>query len=73
VRALLLTCLHIQVVGSDSVTASELRDVFELLTAKDIRPVLSQVLSLEAAADAHNLLEKKNVKGRVVLDVGGSW
>ena len=47
--------------------------MFDFMSLKGIRPRVSQVLALEDAAKAHQLLEDKAVTGRVVLDVGGEW
>lgn len=64
---------RVQVIGSDSITASELADCFEFMSIKGIRPEVSQVLPLERVADAHEMLQTQSVTGRIVLDVGGDW
>jgi NADPH:quinone reductase-like Zn-dependent oxidoreductase len=37
-----------------------------------LRPVISHVLPLGAAAEAHRILEDRHAGGKIVLDVAGS-
>jgi len=46
-----------------------LEQACKLAEAGDIRPVVSRLLPLEAAAEAHRLLEDGHVTGKVVLDI----
>jgi len=61
----IINCLEI--IGSDSCTAPELKRCFDFLLKTNIRPNISQVLKLEEFAKAQTLLETKAVKGRVIL------
>jgi NADPH:quinone reductase-like Zn-dependent oxidoreductase len=48
------------------------RDVFPLLAADEVRPVIDRVLPLERAAEAHDLLERNETVGKVVLEVSAA-
>ena len=48
------------------------RALAALLDQRALQPVISQVLPLAAAADAHRILEGGHAGGKVVLDVAGS-
>ena len=43
-----------------------------LLSRRELRPVVSHVLPLEAAAEAHRILENGHAGGKIVLDVTSS-
>jgi NADPH2:quinone reductase len=43
-----------------------------LLGRRELRPVISHVLPLDAAAEAHRILEAGHTGGKIVLDVTGS-
>lgn len=43
-----------------------------LLDRCALRPVISHVLPLAAAAKAHRILERRHADGKIVLDVAGS-
>jgi NADPH2:quinone reductase len=43
-----------------------------LLGRRELRPVISHVLPLDAAAEAHRILEAGHAGGKIVLDVTGS-
>jgi NADPH:quinone reductase-like Zn-dependent oxidoreductase len=43
--------------------------IVRFLEAGRLRPVVGQVLPLEAAQEAHRLLEERRVFGKVVLQV----
>ncbi|MFD1551255.1 oxidoreductase [Putridiphycobacter roseus] len=47
----------------------DLKLLFELLSAKKIKPVIGKVMSLDQAAEAHSLVENYKVEGKVVLTV----
>lgn len=55
------------VIGSRRATEAELRHVFDLLAARDLRPTIHATLPLAAAAEAHALLAERRVFGKVVL------
>jgi NADPH2:quinone reductase len=44
----------------------------DLLGRRELRPVISRVLPLDAAAEAHRILEAGHAGGKIVLDVKGS-
>jgi acryloyl-coenzyme A reductase len=56
--------------GAQSANAEELTQVLELAAAGRIQPVIGQVLPLEEAARAHQLLADQSNFGRTVLSVG---
>ena len=47
--------------------SGDLRDLFNLLSEGKIAPVIEKTLPLEQAAEAHRLIEKAKVKGKIVL------
>jgi NADPH2:quinone reductase len=48
------------------------RELAALLDRRTLRPVISHVLPLAAAAEAHRILERRHAGGKIVLDVTGS-
>jgi acryloyl-coenzyme A reductase len=56
--------------GAQSANAEELTQVLELAAAGRIQPVIGQVLPLEEASRAHQLLADQSNFGRTVLSVG---
>jgi NADPH:quinone reductase-like Zn-dependent oxidoreductase len=56
--------------GAQSANAEELTQVLNLVASGGIRPVVGEVLPLEQAARAHQLLADQSNFGRVVLSVG---
>lgn len=60
----------LSVVGSDSISAQALTELFQLLDKNPhVRPTIDRVLPLEDAMEAHKLLETRGVTGRLVLQV----
>jgi acryloyl-coenzyme A reductase len=59
----------LSVIGTDSIEACHLKDLFRWLEEHHVRPVIDSVLPLEHVAAAHDRLEKRSVNGRIVLDV----
>jgi len=47
------------------------RALAALLDRRALRPVISQVLPLAAAAEAHRILERGHASGKIILDVTG--
>jgi len=47
----------------------DLTELFRLLEQRKIKPVISKILPLTEAAEAHRLLERRGVKGKIVLVV----
>lgn len=66
----LLIVHELELIGSASATREDLEDALELLATARVEPVVSAVLSLEQAAEAHRLLEDREAIGRVVLAAG---
>lgn len=58
---------ELTVLGSAACTRQELVDVIELVRRGDVQPVIDRTLELGRAAEAHQLLEDRKVKGRIVL------
>jgi D-arabinose 1-dehydrogenase-like Zn-dependent alcohol dehydrogenase len=56
-----------QILGSAGCTRADLEDAFAMITRKQVKMVVSQVLPLEKAAEAHEILAKRAAVGRVVL------
>jgi NADPH:quinone reductase-like Zn-dependent oxidoreductase len=60
--------LHgISMLSATSTTREQLRDSLRLLARKQVRPIVSGVVPLEAAAQAHEALER-GALGRLLLD-----
>eukprot|EP00760_Papus_ankaliazontas_P039561 PhM_4_TR9640/c0_g1_i1/m.19258 len=59
----------ISIIGSDSIKIKNLETCFEFLTEHKIRPEVQHVMPLADVAKAHELVEGRKVKGRIVLDV----
>ena len=60
--------------GSQVLTRTDVRQLEELaalIDAQQLRPVLSRILPLGQARKAHDLIEAKHVRGKLVLDVIG--
>ncbi len=49
------------------------RALAALLDRRALRPVISPVLPLAAAAQAHQIPERRHAGGKIVLDVTGGW
>jgi acryloyl-coenzyme A reductase len=56
-----------QILGVGSVRRDQVGDVVELVAQGRIHPKIAKVLPLEAAAEAHALIEGGQMVGRVVL------
>ncbi len=60
---------HGVLIGDDG---NRTRELAALLDRRALRPVISHVLPLAAAAKAHRILEGRHTGGKIVLDVTGS-
>jgi NADPH2:quinone reductase len=60
---------HGVLIGDDG---NRTRQLEALLDRRALRPVISHVLPLAAAAQAHRILERWHAGGKIVLDVTGS-
>jgi NADPH:quinone reductase-like Zn-dependent oxidoreductase len=65
----LIILKELEIIGSFATSTSELREVFDLVQAGTLKPVVSQVSPLSEAVATHRLLQDKGVLGRVVLTV----
>lgn len=54
-----------------AIAASLREQVWPLLEAKTVKPVIHQTFALEAVADAHRLMESSRHIGKIMLRVGG--
>ncbi|MEJ5337359.1 MAG: zinc-binding dehydrogenase [Thermus sp.] len=60
---------QLSILGSTMASKSRLFPILRHVEAGRLRPVVGQVLPLEAAAEGHRLLEERRVFGKVVLEV----
>jgi D-arabinose 1-dehydrogenase-like Zn-dependent alcohol dehydrogenase len=60
--------LELTIRGIRGSTLNDQRVVLELLERGSIRPAIFEVLPLSRIAKAHDLLERSEVRGRIVLD-----
>lgn len=56
-----------EILGSASCTQADLIDVFGLVRAGELTPVIDRTLPLEQAAEAHRILAERAAVGRIVL------
>lgn len=63
----LLIMKEIDLISARANTLGELREAVDLVAGGRVRPVVSRVLPLEQAAEAHRLLGERRAVGRVVL------
>lgn len=63
----LLLVRGLSLIGSDNVTRAALRQAMELVRAGRLTPLIHARLPLAQAAEAHRLLERRGVTGRIVL------
>ncbi|MEK7487213.1 MAG: zinc-binding dehydrogenase, partial [Planctomycetota bacterium] len=59
----------ISILGSTMGNRSELTTIFQLIEKKAFRPVIAEVLPLSQLAKAHQLLEQREVFGKIVMEV----
>ncbi|MEO8875853.1 MAG: zinc-binding dehydrogenase [Polyangiaceae bacterium] len=60
---------QVQVLGSTMGSKGDLFRILELVAQKKLKPVVSAVLPLWSAAEAHRILEERRAFGKVVLQV----
>jgi NADPH:quinone reductase-like Zn-dependent oxidoreductase len=58
---------ELEILGAYATTGAELDEALGLLRSGELRPYVSEGLPLAQAARAHDLLERKQVTGRLVL------
>jgi NADPH:quinone reductase-like Zn-dependent oxidoreductase len=56
-----------QILGSAGCTRTDLEDCFAMIAKKKLRVVVSKVLPLEKAAEAHRILADRGAIGRIIL------
>ena len=61
---------QLSILGSTMASKSRLFPILRFVEEGKLKPVVGQVLPLEAAAEEHRLLEERRVFGKVVLQVG---
>jgi acryloyl-coenzyme A reductase len=65
----LLILKELEIRGSFATSVQELEEAFNLVLDRKIKPVVSEVMPLSRAADAHRMLHDRAVVGRIVLQV----
>ncbi len=58
---------QLKILGSTIGSGAELRDVLKLVWSGDLTPVVGQVLPLSKAKEAHEILERGEQFGKLVL------
>jgi len=61
---------QLSILGSTMASKSRLFPILRFVEEGKLKPVVGQVLPLEAAAEGHRLLEERRAFGKVVLQVG---
>ena len=59
----------LNIIGTDSIKSEELHNLFLWLEEEGLRPTVDRIMNLEDVAEAHQLLEERQVTGRIVLDI----
>jgi len=65
----LLILKELEIRGAFATSVTELQDSFHLVLDRKVRPVVSRVMPLAEAAEAHRLLHDRAVMGRIVLQI----
>jgi len=60
---------QLRIIGSTMANRAEFMDVFRLIWRRQLRPVIDRVLPLEEARRAHEILERGEQFGKIVLRV----
>lgn len=63
---------NLRLIGTKAATLQDLRDVLNLAASGKLRPVVTRVLPMEEAAEAHRMLEQRQTTGRIVLSTDAS-
>jgi NADPH:quinone reductase-like Zn-dependent oxidoreductase len=58
---------HLSIIGSSMATQADFRRVMTLVFDGKVKPVVGAVLPLEQAGQAHEMLERGEVFGKIVL------
>ncbi|MHA1113561.1 MAG: zinc-binding dehydrogenase, partial [Alphaproteobacteria bacterium] len=58
---------ELSLLGTDAVTLGEIEEILRLIDAGKLKPVVDGTMPLEQAAEAHRMLEDRQVLGRLVL------
>lgn len=59
--------LQLSVVGSTMGTVGEFRDMIDLMVRTGVRPIIDRVLPLQRAADAFAVMQRGEMRGKLVL------
>jgi acryloyl-coenzyme A reductase len=62
---------NVSMLSATSTTRAQLEDCLDLVRRKQVRPIVTQSLSLEEAATAHRLVEDGRAAGRLLLRPNG--
>lgn len=60
---------ELQILGSTGYTQEDIERAFEIVAAGDAKPIISSVLDISEAREAHRQVEEREVIGKVVLTV----
>jgi alcohol dehydrogenase len=60
---------ELQILGSTGYTQEDIERAFEIVAAGDARPIISSVLDISQAREAHRQVEDREVIGKVVLTI----
>jgi NADPH:quinone reductase-like Zn-dependent oxidoreductase len=60
---------ELEILGAFATSVPELQDAFHLVLDGTVRPVVSRIMPLAQAAEAHRLLHDRAVTGRIVLEI----
>jgi acryloyl-coenzyme A reductase len=65
----LMILKELEFIGSFATTTEELSEAFRLIMEGKVRPMVSEIMSLDDVAKAHSMLYERQISGRVVLRV----
>jgi NADPH2:quinone reductase len=61
---------QLEIIGSTTGTRNDLASALKFIFAGQMKPVISKVMDLPETADAHRLMEQREVLGKIVIRVG---